>query len=108
VLSGRPRGPLRLRGVGAHGGSAPTTCPAGWREGLRSFEWHICDAGTLAWVEQLRGLTSLDLHTVSMTPAFFRCAPLGMFLFYLLDFWKYAPRLQTLGRITFLDTWPEE
>jgi hypothetical protein len=48
--------------------------PAGWKEGLRSLEWHECNAGTLAWVEQLRGLTTLNLYEVSMTPAFFRCA----------------------------------
>jgi hypothetical protein len=48
--------------------------PASWREGLRSLKrGQPCGAGTMGWVEQLRGLTSLGLEYISMTPAFLRC-----------------------------------
>jgi hypothetical protein len=48
--------------------------PASWREGLRSLKWgQPCGSGTMGWVRQLRGLTSLNLEYISMTPAFLRC-----------------------------------
>jgi hypothetical protein len=70
----------RFRDVGAPDGDGLSVIPARWGEGLRSLALVDCCADTLAWVEQLRGLTSLDLYAVSMTPAFFRCAPLGAVL----------------------------
>jgi hypothetical protein len=50
--------------------------PDGWREGLRSLEWHAVQHDDIcwSWVEQLRGITRLCLVGVDVTPDLFWCA----------------------------------
>jgi hypothetical protein len=68
-------GPQEYYGGGLVDASEFAAFPASWSEGLRSLEWRwACSAGTLGWVEQLRGLTSLALSSVRVEPAFCRCA----------------------------------
>jgi hypothetical protein len=51
----------------------PPSLPEGWREGLRCLVWPQCCSSTLAWLEQLQGLTALHFDMVYLSPELFRC-----------------------------------